>query len=177
MYRRLVAFVGLFAVLMMVHGAAPAKKIVGDFSLSDLRDQKTIRFSELKEKKAIVVVFLGTQCPINNAFLPVLARLHTRYEPRGVQFLGINSNTQDSPAAAAEHAKKNELPFPVLKDPGNVVADQFGAERNPEAFVLDGSGQVLYRGRIDDQFGIGYQRPGKPTREDLAAAIEEVLAG
>src|SRR5437660_1762102 len=111
MYRRLVAFVVLFAVLIVVHGAAPAWKIAGDFSLSDPRDQKTIRFSEMKEKKAIVVVFLGTQCPINNAFLPVLARLHTKCAPRGVQFLGINSNTQDNPAAVAEHAKKYELPF------------------------------------------------------------------
>jgi peroxiredoxin len=162
---------------MMVQGAAPAKKTVGDFSLSDPRDQKTIRFSELKEKKAIVVVFLGTQCPINTAFLPVLARLNGKFAPQGVQFLGINSNSQDTPTAVAEHAKKNELTFPVLKDPGNVVADQFGAERNPEVFVLDPAGHILYRGRIDDQFGIGYQRPGKPTREDLASAIDEMLAG
>src|SRR5437764_784737 len=127
MSRRLIAIVPLFAVLVMVHGAAPAKKTVGDFSLSDPRDQELIRFSELKEKEAVVVVFLGTQCPINNAFLPVLARLHTKYAPRSVQFLGINSNSQDSPAAVTEHAKKNDLPFPVLKDPGNVIADQFGA--------------------------------------------------
>ena len=36
---------------------------------------------------------------------------------------------------------------------------------------------MLYQGRIDDQFGIGYRRPGKPTRRDLAEAIDEVLAG
>jgi len=36
---------------------------------------------------------------------------------------------------------------------------------------------VLYQGRIDDQHGLGWSRPGKPTRKDLAEALDEVLAG
>jgi hypothetical protein len=35
---------------------------------------------------------------------------------------------------------------------------------------------VRYRGRIDDQFGVGFQRP-RPTRRDLAEALREVLDG
>jgi hypothetical protein len=77
----------------------------------------------------------------------------------------------------AAHARKFAVPFPVLKDPANRVADAFAAERTPEAFVLDRAGRVRYRGRIDDQFGISYRRPGKPTRRDLACALDEVLAG
>ena len=167
----------LFGVLFAALSATAADKNVGDFKLSDPRDQKTIRFSELKAKKAVVVIFLGTQCPISDAFLPELARLHSEFARQGVQFIGINSNSQDTLGTVADHAKKNEIPFPVLKDPGNTVADQFSAERTPEVFVLAPSGKVIYRGRIDDQFGIGYQRPGKPTRRDLAVAIEEVAAG
>ena len=49
---------------------------------------------------------------------------------------------------------------------GNVVADQFGARRTPEAFLLDRTGAIRYQGRIDDQFGIGYKR--------ALLAIEEV---
>jgi hypothetical protein len=33
-----------------------------------------------------------------------------------------------------------------------------GAQRTPEAFVWDQAGQVRYRGRIDDQYGVGYVR-------------------
>src|SRR5207247_10195120 len=108
-----------------------------------------------KDKKAVAVVFLGTECPVNNAYLPRLAELHKTYAPRGVQLVAINANQQDSAARVAEHAKKHSLPFPVLKDEGNVVADQFGAQRTPEVFLLDGHGRICYRGRIDDQFGIG----------------------
>src|SRR5262249_3626955 len=86
-------------------------------------------------------------------------------------------NAQDTPKRVAEHAKSNEMAFPILKDPGNKVADSFGARRTPEAFVLDPAGKVLYRGKIDDQVGIGFQRPNKPTRRGLVEAVDEVLAG
>ena len=178
---------GAFAAGLVLLGRIPALgddkppanlgKQVASFTLSDPRDQTRFSLDDCKEKKAVVVIFTGVQCPISNAFLPELARLHRELAPRGVQFLAINSNTQDNPAEVANHAKKNEVPFPVLKDPGNSVADLFGAERTPEAFVLDPTGKVLYRGRIDDQFGIGYQRPGKPTRRDLAVALDEALSG
>jgi peroxiredoxin len=130
----------------------------------------------LKEKKAVVVLFLGTQCPINNAFMPRLAELHRTYAGKGVQFLAVNANRQDDPKRIAEHAKEHGIPFPVLRDAGNVVADLFGARRTPEAFILDAERAIRYQGRIDDQFGIGFQRPA-PTRHDLAAALDELLAG
>src|SRR5215813_799998 len=84
----------LFALsFLLVHGG-PKKEArprrVSSFELKDPRDQKTVSLAGLRDSKAIVVVFLGTQCPINNAFLPELARLHKQYAPRGVRFVGIN---------------------------------------------------------------------------------------
>ncbi len=129
-----------------------------------------------REKKAFVVVFLGTECPVNNAYMPRLGELYKEYAPKGVGFVGINSNRTDTPARVATHAKEHGIPFPILKDTANVVADRFDARRTPEAFVLSGDGKVLYRGRIDDQIGIGFRRPA-PTRRDLAEALDEALAG
>src|SRR5439155_3409416 len=122
------------------------------------------------DKKAVAVVFLGTECPINNAYLPRLAELHKTYANRGVQFVAINANCQDTAPRIAAHAKKHEIPFPVLKDEGNLIADQLGAQRTPEVVLLDGARRICYRGRIDDQFGIGYKRPA-PTRRDLIEAL------
>jgi peroxiredoxin/mono/diheme cytochrome c family protein len=157
--------------------AASPERRVPSFRLTDPRDQRVVALGDLKDKKAIVVVFLGAECPLSNLFLPVLADLHKEYESKGVAFLGINANSQDGPERVADHARRHAIPFPVLKDAGNRIADQFGARRTPEAFVLDGRGEILYRGRIDDQFGIGYARAGKPMRRDLALALDEVLAG
>lgn len=158
-------------------GAEPAK--VGfkadDFNLRDTAGQ-THSLSGCKDKKAVALVFLGTQCPINNAFLPVLAELHRTYSEKGVQFFAVNANRHDMPDAIAAHAKKFEIPFPVLRDTGNVVADRLRAERTPEAIILDAAGKVVYRGRIDDRFGYKHRRD-RATRQDLAAALDEVLAG
>jgi peroxiredoxin/mono/diheme cytochrome c family protein len=173
--------VGLLALLWgrWVQSADSAKpeQTIANFTLKDPRDGKAVALADFKDKKALVLVFLGTECPVNNAYLPVLAKLSEEYGKKGVQFLGINSNVQDTADMVAAHAKKHEIPFPVLKDERGTVADQFGAKRTPETFVLDPSGKVLYQGRIDDQFGIGYQRPNKPTRRDLAIALDEVLSG
>jgi peroxiredoxin len=150
-------------------------KKIDNFALKDTAG-KTWALADLQDKKAVVVVFIGTQCPINNQFMPRLAELHAAYAGKGVQFLAVNANRHDTPEAIAEHARKHKLPFPVLRDPGNQVANRFSAERVPEAFVLDGGRVVRYHGRIDDQFGLGFARP-QPIRRDLAVALDEVLAG
>ncbi len=149
-----------------------------DFRLQDPRDQDVVSLSALRDKhKAVVLIFLGVECPLSNQFIPVLGELHKKYESKGVAFVGINSNAQDGRERVAAHARRYAIPFPVVKDVGNKVADQFGARRTPEVFLVDASGTIRYQGRIDDQFGIGYARPGKPTRRDLAVALDEILAG
>ena len=72
----------------------------------------------------------------------------------------------------AHYASEHKIEFPLLKDAGNVIADQMGAVRTPEVFVLDADRVVRYWGRIDDQFGfqdkgVAFQRDA-PTQRDLA---------
>jgi len=184
MSKRILGIVGLagFCGLVLTHFVTHADSkpnlkasAVADFSLKDPLNKKIVSLADCKDKKAVVIVFMGTECPINNSYLPRLNQLDKEYSAKGVQFLGINANTQDSAELVAEHARKYELTFPVLKDEGNRVADQLGARRTPEVFVLDAERKIRYQGRIDDQFVVGYQR-GQPTRKDLVEALEEVLA-
>src|SRR5262249_32469550 len=72
--------------------------------------------------------------------------------------------------------RTHEIGFPILKDLGNKVADRFDAQRTPTVYVLDADRIVRYRGRIDDQYGIGFQRDHANSK-DLVNAIEELLAG
>src|SRR5271156_871047 len=74
-----------------------AAKKIEDFSLSAPLDKARVALSDFKDRKAVVVAFVGTECPINNAYLPVLAQLHKEYADKGVAFVAINSNRQDSP--------------------------------------------------------------------------------
>jgi len=153
---------------------APVGKKIENFTLRDFRGQ-TVSLADFQDKQAVVVAFLGTECPLALQYAPRLTQLAARFADRGVAFVGINANQQDSLSEMAQYAKQHELTFPLLKDLGNVVADQLGAVRTPEVFVLDQERVVRYWGRIDDQFVVGRQRKA-PTREDLAVALEETLA-
>jgi thiol-disulfide isomerase/thioredoxin len=158
---------------------APGASKVAPFSLKDYRGQ-TFDLDKAAKDKIVVLAFLGTECPLAKLYAPRLAELAKEYEPKGVVFVGIDSNRQDAVTEIAGYARQHGIEFPILKDLNQAVADKIGATRTPEIVVIDKSRAIRYRGRVDDQYGLvknaGYQRK-EPTRRDLAAALEELLAG
>lgn len=175
MFQRHLHWVGLVVILAGI-GPLRAEPPVADFTLPDVQTGKPVSLADFKDRKVVVVAFIGTACPINNAYAPRLAELSRKYEAKDVQFIGINPNRIDSVKDVAAHQKKYEIPFPVLKDSVNKVSDLFGARRTPEVFVLDEKRVIRYRGRIDDQFGYDFRR-NEPTKNELVDAIEAVLGG
>ncbi len=123
-----------------------------------------------------VIGFLGCECPVARLYGPRLQKLADKFASQGVQWIGINSNPQDSMDKLARYTREYGIGFPMLKDHDGRVAARLGATRTPEVFVLDPLGRIIYRGRIDDQY-----RPGvvtdAPQREDLSEAIEQFLQG
>src|SRR5262245_57120947 len=106
---------GLLAVATGDGGSGSGGKKIGAFALPNTQG-KEWNWSAVRSSKAVVVIFIGTECPVNNAYMPRLAELHTTYAVKGVAFLAINANQQDAPAKVAAHAKRFRIPFPVLKD-------------------------------------------------------------
>jgi peroxiredoxin len=149
-------------------------KIEG-FSLPDFVGKET-SLNDYADSNLVVVAFLGTECPIVKLYVTRLSEFHKRYKDKGVAFIGINANQQDSLTEIAHQAKLHKIEFPLLKDAGNKVADQFRAERTPEVFVLDAERVVRYHGRIDDQYFYEVQR-SKADHNYLANALDELLAG
>ncbi len=149
-------------------------KIAG-FSASDYRG-KEHRLEDFASSKVVVLTVVGTECPLAKLYAPRLQELCNAYSDRGVAFIGIDANAHDSIAEIEAYARRHGLTFPVLKDAGNRIADAVGATRTPEVIVLDVDRAIRYRGRIDDQYGIGYAK--KVAAENyLADAIDAVLAG
>ncbi|HXT58922.1 MAG TPA: redoxin domain-containing protein [Pirellulales bacterium] len=154
---------------------SPIGRQIDDFKLQDYLGAPH-RLADWSDKRAVVVAFLGAECPLAKLYGPRLQELADAYKEQGVAFVGIDSNQQDSLAEIAHYARTHKIEFALLKDPGNAVADRFGAQRTPEVFLLDDKRVVRYWGRIDDQYGIGYARE-KPEHAELKTAIDELLAG
>lgn len=154
-------------------------RAIEPFVLRDYRGREHT-LAEYDDRPLLVLAVIGTECPLARLYGPRLAQLAEEYGPRGVAFLGLSPNQQDSVTKLAAYARAHGIEFPILKDLGNVVADQIGAQRTPEVFVLDAQRRIRYWGRIDDQYGlsdrlVGYQLP-EPRRRDLAIALDELLA-
>lgn len=164
-------------------GTAPAAaekpeigKRVPNFTLPNMNPHeglpKELTLYNIKDKKAIVIIFIATRCPVSLDYDERMANLAKEYADKGVMFIGINSNNIEPAAEVTEHAQKKGFTFPVLKDEGNRVADMYEARVTPEVFVVDSNFVLRYHGRIDDS-----QNPARVNQRDLKNALDALLAG
>jgi hypothetical protein len=126
---------------------------------------------------ATVMLFLAPDCPISNAYAPEIGRLVDAYAPRGVTFRVVHSDPRVTENAARQHARDFNLRCDVILDPKHELAHAVGATVTPEAAVLNGKGERVYLGRIDDLFYSFGKRRTAPTTRELRDALDAVLAG
>jgi peroxiredoxin len=149
----------------------PAKpKTMASFELPD-QSGAVRKLADYSNRKALLVIFTGTQCPQANRFLPEIEKIARTYGERGVAVLAVNANRNEQEEIEA-HAKENGISYPVLKDAEHALADAMAIEVTPTALVVDASGAVRYRGRID-RTEMGFASTG----EDVRAALDAVLEG
>ena len=156
-------------------GTGKVGRRIANFVLPDAAG-KPVGLSDFADKKIVVIVSLGTGCPISNLYLPDLIAAQTKFGAEFLQIIGINSQSGDTRDEIAEHVKKFQINFPVLCDPDQTAADLLGIQRTSEAFLLDQQRVVRYHGRIDDRNSYTTKKD-KAEREDLRLAAAELLEG
>ncbi len=163
----------LTALVVCIANAGASQPI--DWQSLQLRELNGERVS-ISAADWTVVCFLGTECPLAKLYGPRLQRMSTEFADRGVLFLGVNSNVQDSPSEIEAYVKSFGIAFPIVKDADQRIANVFNATRTPEVFVVDAQGIVRYKGRIDDQYEPGISR-AEPTHRDLLDALTALVQG
>src|SRR5258708_35454127 len=149
-----------------------------DFSLLDT-DGIVHSLRTNPEGTALVLVFISTECPIANGYLPELNRQFAaaRGAETKIEFYGVISSHSTTRAVAAKHATEFKIEFPLLFDASGELADALRPTHTPEAFVVDREGQLAYRGRIDDLYADLGKKRASATCHDLADAIAALVAG
>lgn len=128
---------------------------------------------------AVLVMFLSNHCPYVKHIADTLARRTSEWIDRGVAVVGIMSNDVDAypddhPDRMADEVRARGYRFPYLLDASQEVARAYRAACTPDFFLFDRDRRLVYRGQFDDA------RPKNDvpvTGDDLAAAVEAVLAG
>ncbi len=150
---RILTLIFVFTLSIGVPSYADTIKIdkeVPNFKLKDVKDKEHALKDLSRDKKATVMMFISTECPVSNDYNERIVALHNDYKDQGVQFIGINSNKNESVKEIAEHNRANKFGFLVLKDLKNKIADKFRARRTPEVYLLDEERILRYRGAIDN---------------------------
>ena len=142
------------------------------FALNNYDGKAVDLKSVVKENKYTVVMFVSTECPVSNAYNERMVSLNEKFGKKGISFLGVNANKEEDAKMIAAHCKEHGFKFPVVKDPGNKIADLYAAQVTPETFVIDAKGKLVYHGRIDDS-----RKLDKVKSHDLADALDALLAG
>lgn len=138
---------------------------------------KQMELATLKGEKATVVVFLSTECPVSNGYIPTLNQLQADFKKQGVRFIAIYSFGSQSAAEIAAHGKSFNVELPILCDPKASFARTTGVSISPEVVLFDATGRRQYRGRIDNRY---HRRGGSPRAvysSDLKDAITALLVG
>jgi peroxiredoxin len=153
----------------------PVGSYAPDFELPGT-DGMVHHLARYLETVAVGVIFMCNHCPYVHLYLNRLKQIQADFQNQGFTLIGINANDdQRYPDDSFENMKRfvaeQQLNFPYLRDVTQDVAKTFGAERTPEAFLIDRSGILRYSGLIDDHA----QDPGAVRVNYLRDAIAQLL--
>jgi hypothetical protein len=126
-------------------------------------------------KRAFVLVFTNTTCPIVQRYLPRLKQLDATFSKQGVQFLAVDGGTDESMLEIATQAVEHDMPFPFVKDIDGSCATACGVDRTATTLLLDADFRIRYRGRIDNSIHLGGTTPGE-AHSELSDAIQSLLS-
>ncbi len=148
-----------------------------DFSLR-ATDGNTYSLKDFADVKVLVIFFTCNHCPYVIGSDEVTRRSAEKFGPKGVKFVGINSNSpntyeEDSFENMVKRMAEYEFPWLYLYDGTQDVARAYGALKTPHFYVFNEESKLVYTGR-----GVDNPRDtSKMTVNDLENALEELLAG
>jgi peroxiredoxin len=148
-----------------------------DFSLP-ATDGKTYSISDFNEYRCLVIFFTCNHCPYVKGSDEVTRATSLKYLPKGVRFVGINSNSEntyeeDSFPNMVARMEQYKFPWIYLRDIDQSLAWAYGALRTPHFFVFDEERKLVYTGRgVDNPRNVE-----KMTINNLDIALDELTSG
>lgn len=150
---------------------------IQNFSLTDVRDRKSVNLNQFSSLKGVAIIFTSNSCPFDQYYINRIKNLSEIYSGR-IQILLVNSHpeTEESEEVMSQYAIERNLQVPYLADKKQQVLTQFNARKSPEVFLLKNASakfSVVYHGMIDNNA----QSESDVTEHYLKDAMDQLLAG
>lgn len=139
-------------------------------------DGTTHDVKALARKGGVVFVMTSTTCPLSRKYAPAVGRLAQATAKEGIALVVVDVQGADTAEELRSFADAYGLTGILVHDPKRQVAATLGATTTTETFLLDPARTLVYRGAIDDQYGIGTARDA-PQQRWLADAITALRSG
>lgn len=154
-------------------GEAKLGEPAPDFTLNDVYG-KPFSLSEFRGK-VVVVTFTSPRCPWSLGYDGAHRDWWKKYVAKDVQFLAVNPNRDEGVEEIRRHQVAKDLTLPTLKDPGNKVADVYGARTTPHVFIINKDGVLVYSGQPCD-IGATATQPAV-AKNSILPILDRLVAG
>jgi thioredoxin-related protein len=143
----------LTAFLLMCLFQAQSQQ-VQNFSLKNVVNGQDVSLDTYPSCEGLLVIFSSNSCPYDEHYRNRIKKLSADLSEK-IPVLLVNSNTE--PAESVDNmirkAQQTGMKIPYLADKEQVLMQQLGATKNPQAFLLkntNGKFTIVYSGAIDD---------------------------
>jgi mono/diheme cytochrome c family protein len=139
-------------------------------------DGRLLKLSDLQEGRGLVIAMTSSSCPVSRRYARTLSVLQEKLAQKRIGLLLVNPFASENPEEVASFIKEHHLVSPYVNDAGHALAVALRASSTTEVMLVDSNRTLVYRGAIDDQFGLGYHLSA-PRNTYLLDAVEALLAG
>ncbi len=143
-----------------------------DVEFSALEGEQS-SLSAVAGERGLLIAMRDPECPLSKKYSPRLRALEEEAARMGLGLLYVGMDTRQ---AALEDVDLHGLGGTYAVDPAGEIARELDARTSTEVFVIDAGNTLVYRGMIDDQYGLGYAKAAA-ERSYLLEALEAVCAG
>jgi peroxiredoxin len=125
-----------------------------------------------QEKDYTLYIFLLDNCKICQSYTLKMNELYDEYHEM-VEFIGVFPNIVSTQEKIDAYKEKYKVEYPLITDYDKALAKGLNATITPEVFLIDNNTEeVLYSGRIDDEFFRVGKRKQVVTSFELKDALE-----
>jgi thiol-disulfide isomerase/thioredoxin len=140
-----------------------------DFTLARIDDAGSVAMSRLRGQ-VVVLDFWATWCPPCVAMVPVMRDVAASWGPRGVAFVGVNSDGPTPQDEIREFIAAHALPYPMVIDDGR-VGSLYKVEALPSLVLVGRDGRIresfvgyMTQAALDKAIGAAVSAPAPPAQ-------------
>ena len=153
------------------------KPVYTEVKMDDVSGSK-ISLADVKKENGLLVLFSSNTCPFVMQWEGRYPDLKAWADKNKVGMVVLNSNHQkregdDSFEAMKKHAKEKGYNFYYALDDQSLIANTFGGQTTPHAFLFNSKMELVYKGAIDDS----YKSADEVKQPYLKDAISSIATG